>query len=235
MDYGTYFLTEKTPPAGYIGLDGDVIFEITSLGRLKLKNVQTCGKYKVNLVEKEENDGKTVKYFLNIPNAKDETSVDLTVKKTVAGAFGNKAKDFEFTFTTHDGDDAEYEYTKKEGDVPVAVNQKIKTGETFILKHGESVVIELPADTEVTIAETNYGSDGYVTTLQVDAAAAETINSKTLTIDDDTTLAFTNTRDGLVPTGVWMPVGSLIILSIITIAGICLTIIRQRRLAGEIE
>ena len=221
---GRYFLTEKIPPAGYIGLDGDVVFDITPLGGLKL--VSTPPASKIELVPTE--DGDTIKYLLQIANVKDSALVDLTVKKTVSGSMGNKAKDFAFTFETKTGDTQEYKYELTHSD-STKTTGTIRHGGTFYLSHGEEIKITLPQNTKTKITELPVESDGYVTTLQVDGGTAETVNSKEITITKDTVFHFTNTKDGLIPTGVWMPLGTMIFLALICLAGGLFSMWRARK------
>lgn len=226
----TYFLTEKTPPAGYIGLKEDVVFEISPLGGMTLTSYPTDSE--VELIETDEVD--SYKYLLKIPNKKEDTEVKLTVSKTVAGAFGNKAKEFTFTFETEDGDPTRYSYTKKTSSGSLIMDQTIMNGENFMLGHNEEIVITMPADTEVTITESNTESDGYVTTVAVDAQTAENARSKHLKVSDDTTLSFVNTRDGAIPTGVSIPIGMLVLAGLIAFGGIFATIMRQKKMKEQL-
>ncbi len=225
---GRYFLVEKTPPPGYTGLDGDIVFDISPLGGFTL--VSFPEEADIKFVPKTEGD--TYKYFLNIPNTKDE--VKLTVSKTVAGAFGNKAKEFTFTFETEDGDPTRYSYTKKTSSGSLIMDQTIMHGGNFTLGHNEEIVITMPADTEVTITESDTESDGYVTTVAVDAQTAENARSKHLKVSDDTTLSFVNTRDGAIPTGVSIPIGMLVLAGLIAFGGIFATIMRQKKMKEQL-
>ena len=225
---GRYFLVEKTPPPGYTGLDGDIVFDISPLGGFTL--VSFPEEADIKFVPKTEGD--TYKYFLNIPNTKDE--VKLTVSKTVAGAFGNKSKEFTFTFETEDGDPTRYSYTKKTSSGSLIMDQTIMHGGNFTLGHNEEIVITMPADTEVTITESDTESDGYVTTVAVDAQTAENARSKHLKVSDDTTLSFVNTRDGAIPTGVSIPIGMLVLAGLIAFGGIFATIMRQKKMKEQL-
>ena len=204
----TYFLTEKTPPAGYEGLDGDVVFKITPLGEMKL--VKTPKNSNVVLEETEDpQQPDTYRYLLKIPNSKLGGDVKLTVTKTVHGNMGNKEKPFIFTFNV-DGDDGtgdkSYEWTKN-GETQATA---LKSGGTFTLSHGEEAVIMVPDGSKVTITEAN---EDYHTTIQLGEEEPEVIHTKTFMVDDDITLAFLNKRDGLIPTGVWMSFGGMALLA----------------------
>jgi len=152
----------------------------------------------------------------------------------VEGGYGNKAEDFTFTFKTTDTDVTEYEYAVKDENGTVTGGYKISNGKTFTLSHGESVLISLPEGTEVTIEEFDYSVTGYLTTVAVDNAAAVETRSVTRVISTDTVYAFTNSKEALVPTGVWMPLGGMITLAVILIAGGMILIANKRRYLREL-
>lgn len=230
LSAGTYYLTEEKHPDGYIGIEDDIIFEISSLGNLVLKTRPLSTIYSVELVTTEKTDYR--EYYLKIPNTKDETNVSLTVSKTVTGNLGNKAKEFEFTFETLD-DNVEYEYSKKESDGSIS-NGKVKSGDSFSLSHGDEVTFTLPKETTVTITESNYAIDGYGTSYKLDEEAAVSARSiKIEKIVKNTTLAFTNAREGIVPTGVSIPIGMLVLAGLIAIGGIVGSVLRQRKMNEE--
>ncbi len=225
----TYYLTEKTPPAGYKGLDEDVIFEISPLGEWTL--ISSPVGSGVEIVPTPV--GNTIKYRLNIPNTKENEAI-LTVSKTVEGGYGNKAEDFSFVFKTNDADTTEYDYAVRDENGTVTGGYKISNGKTFTLSHGESVLISLPEGTEVTIEEFDYSVTGYLTTVAVDNAAAVETRSVTGVISTDTVYAFTNSKEALVPTGVWMPLGGMITLAVILLAGGMILIANKRRYLREL-
>ena len=224
-----YYLTEKTPPEGYTGLKGDVIFAITPLGRLKL--IESPEGSNVKLTEGTYGD--TYRYLLNIPNSK-EDSVVLTVEKKVAGSFGNKNDTFDFTFKTTDSDTAEYEYSIRDEDNNVTSGLTIHSGGIFTLGHGESFIVSLPKNTEVTIEEFDYSVNGYSTTVAVDTEEAQTVRLVTGTIAKDTKYSFTNTKTGQIPTGVVLPIGGMVAFALIILSGAVYTILNKRRYQKEL-
>jgi len=228
---GIYYLTEEKQPDGYIGLNEDIIFEISSLGEIILKNRPLSTIYKVELDTRDYVDNR--EYYLNIPNTKEEINVTLTVNKTVTGNMGNKAKSFEFIFES-DKTGEEYDYRKKESDGKIS-RGKIQSGENFTLSHNDEIIFSLPQNTTVTITETDYGSEGYVASYKLGTEDAVTGRSKKIEkIAKNSTLAFTNTREALVPTGVSMPIGGLAILIILISGGVITTIINKRRYKEEL-
>ncbi len=224
-----YYLTEKTPPEGYTGLKGDVIFAITPLGRLKL--IESPEGSNVKLTEGTYGD--TYRYLLNIPNSK-EDSVVLTVEKKVAGSFGNKNDTFDFTFKTTDSDTAEYEYSIRDEDNNVTSGLTIHSGGIFTLGHGESFIVSLPKNTEVTIEEFDYSVNGYSTTVAVDTEEAQAVRLVTGAIAKDTKYSFTNTKTGQIPTGVVLPIGGMVAFALIILSGAVYTILNKRRYQKEL-
>ena len=75
---------------------------------------------------------------------------------------------------------------------------------------------------------------GYLTTVAVDNAAAVETRSVTGVISTDTVYAFTNSKEALVPTGVWMPLGGMITLAVILLAGGMFSIVNRRRYREEL-
>lgn len=114
-------------------------------------------------------------------NTKDKPG-SLVVSKTVTGNAGDKTKKFDFTITFDAAGD--FKYT---GD-GVAANSTIRSGDTVLLAHGESITIAgLPKDTSYEVIEGDYSKDGYTTSSTGDKGQIAT--------DDIRTAAFVNTRN----------------------------------------
>lgn len=139
-----------------------------------------------------------------ITNKKDPT-YDLTVHKTVEGAFGNKAKQFEFTVTLKDGSgkplNGFYTLQRGEGEVLVLfdVNGQAKIG----VAHDEDVVIKnLPQGTQFTVTETDYSKEGYIVRSGIDDDELTENSRISDTLNDNKTAYFVNSRTGVLPTGI---------------------------------
>ncbi|MFB5762443.1 DUF7601 domain-containing protein [Paenibacillus medicaginis] len=87
----------------------------------------------------------------------------LTINNTVMGNGGDETKDFEYTVSFADaGKDGSYSYEKSDGS-----KGTIKSGGTFNLKDGETLdILDLPKNLKYTVTQTDYTTDGYVTTPQ---------------------------------------------------------------------
>ena len=81
----------------------------------------------------------------------------------------------------------------------------------------------------MTIEEFDYSVSGYTTTVAVDSEEAVAAHSVTKKISTDTQFAFTNHLDGLVPTGVSLPVGGMIALALLILTGAFVTFMNKRR------
>ncbi|SDC28704.1 DUF7604 domain-containing protein [Parafannyhessea umbonata] len=154
----------------------------------------------------------------------------LTIKKTVAGNFGETLKDFKFEFTS-------------------SVNAKVLDGTStgvnlkdgsFTLKNGQSLVVELPYGATYQVVEndpkgTNDTVD-YTTTITVgDSGAVTDVNARKASSPDggitkDTTITYTNKRDVTPDVGVDLGSGApyVAIVGGIGIAGVIWMALKRR-------
>lgn len=151
-----------------------------------------------------------------------QSTVKLTVTKTVTGNFGDKSKAFEFSMKVDNGDNS----------FGLTVNGKALTkgtqGDyTFSLKDGENIVIEgMPVGKKIVLAETN--AEQYTVSFNDTVETNRNyVNEKGLTAD--TEIAVVNYRYTQPDTGVF--VDSLpYILIIACVAGVAaLFLIRRRK------
>jgi len=139
---------------------------------------------------------------------------DLTVSKTVAGVMGNKAADWTFTLTLKDASgNPVTDLAAPSGAANWSDSNKANGEYTFTLQHGESLTISgLPDGGQYTVAEKDVTggktTDGYTVTIIVSGedddgtvtAASGAVTDTALT--GAATLAFTNTLNAVVPTGI---------------------------------
>ncbi len=168
------------------------------------------------------NEGEdTTVTFTNQKPAQDPKN--LTLKKLVAGNFGDKTKSFPFTITLTDKDGNPLSGTFQcEGKVnQLRLNEK---GQAMVsLSHEESVTIKgVPANAKYTICETN--SDGYTVSPAEESETSKTElkakNGLTGSIKEiqgemnsqNHTVTFTNTMTFPVPTGVLLSVAPYVFI-----------------------
>lgn len=131
----------------------------------------------------------------------------VTVSKTVTGALGDKAKEFSFTLTVKDdsnGNEITGEMKAQKGS---AEEFTIKSGNTFTLKDGESIVFtNVPTGATVTVTEKDYTgtNGGYTTSYVVDnGQSTGGLEAKLESIGaGNHTIAFTNSKDVNPDTGI---------------------------------
>ena len=194
-----YFLTETKAPFNYNLPDSDIIFRISALGVPSL----ISDEYNGNLVEEDD----YYIYTLSVPNVKKNDTIKLlTIEKKVEGAFGNKNKEFTFTFTTDDASASKEFIWAKNGD---AQTETISSGDTFTMKHGDRIEIALSANIEVTIDEEN---EEYSTTYRLGTAEPQAGDTFTFTFTDSEKLVVTNTLNGLIATGISSSLRSAIMM-----------------------
>ena len=204
-----YFLTETQAPLTYAKLDEDIIFRISPLGVPSL----ITDNYNGQLVETED----SYIYTLSVPNEKEAPgSKLLTVKKIVSGSAGDYSREFTFTLTVDSAEPTDgFEWMKN----TVTQNTQLHSGDTFTLKHGDEVVIAVPAEVDLTVSEQN---QEYTASFKLDDGQSQAVNTMTFSLTDDATLEVTNTLGMVVPTGVMnyiiIPTLSLIIIFSITAA-----------------
>lgn len=204
-----YFLTETQAPLNYTKLENDIVFRISPLGVPSLISDSYQGK----LVETED----SYIYTLSVPNEKEAPgSKLLTVKKIVSGSAGDYNREFTFTLTVNSADPTDgFDWMKN----TVTQNTQLHSGDTFTLKHGDEVVIAVPAKVNLTVSEQ---SQEYTASFKLDDGQSQAVNTMTFSLTDDATLEVTNTLGMVVPTGVMnyiiIPTLSLIIIFSITAA-----------------
>lgn len=155
-----------------------------------------------------------------ITNKKDPT-FDLTIHKTVEGAFGNKAKQFEFTVTLKDSDNKPLNgfYMLKRDDTENLVLFDVYGQAKIGVSHGEYAVIKnLPEGTQFTVTETDYSKEGYTVKSGLDNTNL-TDNSMIVggSLTSDQTAYFVNSRTGILPTGVDTGVRHLVVPGILSL------------------
>ena len=170
-------------------------------------------------------------------------SMDLAITKTINGDFADMTKTFDFTVSNLTaGDTCAYtRYTSTDGTTWTAATGTDATGIltanasgtlSFTLGHHQKIVISIPSGTEVTVSEEN----GLYTASHVIDSGSDTTGNTTssITMDDDTSVAFTNTLNAVSPTSVRFTYAPFLLMAA---AGLMLTLIvatgRKRRKEEE--
>lgn len=155
------------------------------------------------------------------------TTYYVTITKNVAGQMGDKGKEFNFDIDVTDPNTSAVLSTVTLENATGATSTFTAEGTEFVapvgakLKHGESVVIKgVPAGTTVKIDETN--ADGYVVTY------SDGVVNGSATINANTEITVTNTREAVSPTGIVMNVAPYVLLVVVAAAG-CFVFLRKRR------
>lgn len=187
---GKYYLTEISPPPGHEVIEEDIVFTVYSNGIISIDSEEQRGY--LTIQETDEYN-----YILRVPNAPGQPAVELTITKTVTGAFGDRTKEFTFTLNVEDASTEDEYFWSKNG---VPQDDPLRSNTTFTLKHGDAVNIMLPVNKNITISENNLG---YSTSFKLNNSTAEAGNTKTFVLHENSTLAVTNNLNAVVPTGVF--------------------------------
>ena len=184
-------------------------------------------------------------------------SADLTISKTVTGNQGSRDEYFAFTIklktnetiTEIDGDlkfkvtgqnkspqtNAATSYTtdimQKANNIDTLTGAQLKDGYTLYLQHGDSVTLSgLISGCDFEIVEANnYYTVSTVLSKEDAENATGTEATVKGTLDEDTTVAYTNKKTGTIPTGVILSVAPWCIAGIVIIAGVAFFAIRSRK------
>ena len=166
----------------------------------------------------------------SITNEYEYTNRDLTITKTVGGNMGDTNKEFEFTLMLTKGNDAytdNLSYSKNDGTTETL--RANNSAYTFSMKHGDSVTISIPAGYTYTVTEDR---GEYTAKYKVDNGENQNGNSATGTLTEDTTIAFTNTKNVEVPNGLTHNITPYIIMVVLA-AGAGVYFVMRRRPRGR--
>lgn len=207
---------------------------------------------------KEESDLSSVKSSGMTSRAYRKSA--LAVEKAVTGNQGSRDQYFAFTvkltgtsaaaldgdslFTVSGSFDTEPEtnmatvYTTEEMQEANAVNgtltyAELTAGKTFYLRHGQRLVIGNISEGLGYIV-TEAEADGYTASCAVTGDTSGTASGNSASDDEltgDTALVFTNTREGVIPTGVVLRLLLPALLALAGLAGLAAVVLRRRAAA----
>ena len=153
-------------------------------------------------------------------------TVDLTLSKVLTGNQANFSDTFQFTISVTLPDGAsDVAYTIKKvvdtvsGDVTLTTESGSGTA-SVMLGHNAKIEIDgLPKGTKVTITETQNGS--YSASYVVGQEASVTANATgEITMNSNTDVVFTNTLEGIIPTGVLLTIAPFAGLMLVGLVGV---------------
>ena len=183
---GTYYLIEHAAPEFYQGTNTVYLVEVQE-GSFTMKQW-------VN--DAWAATTKTVTNTLQ--------TMEVTIKKVVAGNFGDHTKDFAFTVTSDKAFGIGENYSLS-GD-------KLKA--SFELRHNGSVTLKVQAGATLTISE---DAQGY--TMSLDADKGEVTGNRYTVSENDATITVTNTKDTEVDTGITLDSLPYILLLVLAVLG----------------
>lgn len=170
---------------------------------------------------------------------------DLTIAKKVTGEMGDRDKPFTFQISVPGMENQTLSYTggtwegapadvqPPSGD-SLALNEKGEA--TFTLSHGQTITIHgLPVGTTYTITEPDAQADGYTVTASGADAKMSRDASCSGTLNQETTVTFTNQKATAVPTGLRLDALPWLLALLCGLAGctvLCVTGKRHRRKGG---
>ncbi len=173
------------------------------------------------------------------------TQNEVMISKTVDGTMGNRTNQFAFTMSITSAETKSYNivYEEKDSTGEWVVSDRSEPewtyddveGEhnlTFTLAHNERLRVYGLTNEEYTVDETVANADSYVTTIKngnTDIDTEDAPNGVTNTFEGaDTTIAYTNTREAVSPTGLIMDIAPYVLLVVVAAAG-CFVFLRKRR------
>lgn len=157
---------------------------------------------------------------------------NLTLSKTVAGNQGDRGYYFDFSVTLTAPANTVFDVTLPAEDNDSANVNKITVPTegtitvNYKLKNGQSIVINgITDDATYTITET--AVEGYTTVNSKNGDNGNTTGI--ITINNDDSVTFTNTKNGTVPTGILLETAPYMILGAVVLAGIVVLFVTRRR------
>ena len=221
---GTYELRELQAPLGYLTLTHNVRFVVGDTGGITLLN-----NYTDVTVTSDDSVPETMAFEMRIKDS--STSRVLTVTKTVSGNMASREKKFGFTATFCDSNGTPYQdgiVTARYGDgTEVTITLDGTGSATFQLAHDESIRFVLPENTQYTVTE---DSNDYAVTWRVNNGGIQQGSVASGTLTENNTVAFTNTKNGIIPTGVTFRIELLLgAVMLLTGAGSIILFTKRRR------
>ncbi|MBP5303667.1 MAG: hypothetical protein J6Z00_02100 [Clostridia bacterium] len=189
LEPGKYYLTMTTPPTDHLLFNEDIVFTLSDNGTVVINSAGHSGYLTEEGVTSSD-------YILEIPIDPVPQEATLTISQAILGNMGDKTKAFTYTLTVA-GAQVGDSYVWSKNGVPQQTN--LTSGGTFTLTNDDVVCILVPKNVNITITESN---ESYTSAFKLGTASAQQVNTKTFVLTSDTTLAISNTLQGVIPLGV---------------------------------
>lgn len=197
---GVYHYVVTEDAGSYEGIDYD------TAGRdvyLFVYNGADGALYVGNVIT-ENNGEKGDLEFINDYGAENDTTHDVTIKKTITGNQGVKNKSFEFKVAVNGGQGELYKVVVKKNANAQALTEYITSNEAEtsyqISDTGSITIYGLTESDKYNVTETDANKDGYTTTIDGETTATGTKTGTTK--EDGTVVQYVNEKDAAVVTGV---------------------------------
>lgn len=224
---GTYELRETQAPLGYLPLPHNVRFVVGDTGGITLLHNYTD----VSLESHREGEG-VMAFEMKIKDTTDGNI--LTVTKTVAGNMGSRDQKFDFTVTLQDANGDPFQsgnMNARYGDGSEVTLTFDNTGTAaFQLAHGESIRLALPSGTSYSVTE---AVTDYDATWKLNNGEVQTGRTSSGLLTEDKKIAFTNTKNGVIPTGIDFTVKAILGAGLLLVIGASAFAVVSRRRRDE--
>ena len=224
---GTYELRETQAPLGYLPLPHNVRFVVGDTGGITLLHNYTD----VSLESHREGEG-VMAFEMKIKDTTDGNI--LTVTKTVAGNMGSRDQKFDFAVTLQDANGVPFpsgNMNARYGDGSEVTLTFDNTGTAaFQLAHGESIRLALPSGTSYSVTE---AVTDYDATWKLNNGEVQTGRTSSGVLTEDKKIAFTNTKNGVIPTGIDFTVKAILGAGLLLVIGASAFAVVSRRRRDE--
>ena len=155
----------------------------------------------------------------DLTNKYTRKTVNLNIKKLVAGNMGDLNSDYIFTLKLKDGEDifTDFEYLKELNPGLDESNWSVENSEfSFKLQHEAAKNFVVPKGIDYQITEKSCTSDGYTTTVTVNGDEANP--DEYIEAESDQNVVFTNTKDCQPSTGIHRDIMCYLVMAAIGVA-----------------
>lgn len=205
-----------------------------------IENKKDGGGFECKYV-KTVKEGETEKSDLKFTNnygqgdGENDTTHDIKITKKVSGNQGDKGEKFSFSAMVKGSDDGEFYKVvmDQKGGTDTEKFNHLESGisKTFTLKDGESIhIYGLTQGDIYTISETDYSSDGYVTTFDgkpIEVSEGKVTKEGNVTADDST-VEVENNKTVSTPTGLALSFGPYALMVVLAGAFAALFLRKKR-------